>query len=83
MKKDPQNVDAIANMLVLQVISGHDDAEYIEYVASLLGSVRSCNANCDRSLKKADPKHRLLTDLEEKSALFDEAAKKYRAKVSS
>ncbi|GAB0138526.1 hypothetical protein EsDP_00006759 [Epichloe bromicola] len=65
LKKDPQNVDAIANMLVLQVISGHDDAEYIE------------------SLKKADPKHRLLTDLEEKSALFDEAAKKYRAKVSS
>lgn len=39
--------------------------------------------NYHRSLKKADPKHELLTDLEEKSALFDQAAKKYSAKVSS
>ncbi|KAK2597470.1 hypothetical protein QQS21_005940 [Conoideocrella luteorostrata] len=65
LTKEPQYVDAIANMLVLKVISGNDDAEYIE------------------SLKKVDPKHRLLVDLEEKSALFDQAARKYSAKVSS
>ncbi|KAG6041708.1 hypothetical protein E4U41_002791 [Claviceps citrina] len=65
LKKDPQDVHAIANMLVLQVVSGNDDSQYIEL------------------LKKADPKHQLLVDMEEKSALFDQAAKKYTAKVSS
>jgi hypothetical protein len=30
-------------------------------------------------LKKAHPKHQLLADLEEKSALFDKAAAKYSA----
>ncbi|KAG5937916.1 hypothetical protein E4U53_008116 [Claviceps sorghi] len=65
LSKDPQGVDAIANMLVLQVVSGSDDSKYVEL------------------LKKADPKHQLLVDLEEKSALFDQAATKYSAKVSS
>ncbi|KAG5978313.1 hypothetical protein E4U55_006253 [Claviceps digitariae] len=64
LNKDSQNVDAIANMLVLQVVSGRDDSQYIEL------------------LKQADPKHQLLVDLEEKSALFDQAATKYTAKVS-
>lgn len=31
---------------------------------------------------KADPKHRFLVDLEEKSALFDAAASKYSVKAS-
>ena len=35
------------------------------------------------SLKKAAPDHQLLTDLEEKSALFDKAAAKFSAKVST
>ncbi|KAG6057859.1 hypothetical protein E4U17_000829 [Claviceps sp. LM77 group G4] len=65
LNKDGQNVDAIANMLVLQVVSGRDDSQYIEL------------------LKKADPKHQLLVDMEEKSALFDQAAMRYTAKVSS
>ncbi|KAG5923656.1 hypothetical protein E4U42_004902 [Claviceps africana] len=64
LNKDPQNVDAIANMLVLQVVSGSDDSKYIEL------------------LQKADSEHQLLVDLEEKSALFDQAASKYTAKVS-
>ncbi|KAG6009063.1 hypothetical protein E4U21_003395 [Claviceps maximensis] len=65
LQKDPQNVDAVANMLVLQVVSGRDDSEYVEL------------------LQKADPKHQLLVDMDEKSALFDQAATKYTAKVSS
>ncbi|KAG5974252.1 hypothetical protein E4U58_003398 [Claviceps cyperi] len=65
LNKDGQNVDAIANMLVLQVVSGRDDSQYVEL------------------LKKADPKHQLLVDMEEKSALFDQAAMRYTAKVSS
>lgn len=36
-----------------------------------------------RTLKKADPKHTFLVDLEEKSALFDKAATKYSPKVSA
>ncbi|TWU79145.1 hypothetical protein ED733_008834 [Metarhizium rileyi] len=65
LKKDPEYIEAIANMLVLNVISGVDASEYTA------------------SLKKADPGHTLLVDLEEKSTLFDQAATKYRAKVSS
>jgi coatomer subunit epsilon len=34
-------------------------------------------------LKKVDPKHQLLVDLEEKSELFDQAATKYKAKVAA
>ncbi|KAG6085317.1 hypothetical protein E4U15_001284 [Claviceps sp. LM218 group G6] len=65
LSKDGQNADAIANMLVLQVVSGRDDSQYVEL------------------LKKVDPKHQLLVDMEEKSALFDQAAMRYTAKVSS
>jgi coatomer protein complex subunit epsilon len=36
-----------------------------------------------RSLKKVDPNHQFLVDLQEKSALFDTAATKYSAKVAS
>jgi coatomer protein complex subunit epsilon len=38
---------------------------------------------CSRKLQKAEPKHPLLVDLEEKSELFDKAATKYKAKVSA
>ncbi|PHH88132.1 hypothetical protein CDD83_7936 [Cordyceps sp. RAO-2017] len=65
LKKDPEYVEAIANMLVLKAISGSDATESME------------------SLKKLGPDHRLLVDLEEKSALFDKAASKYSAKVPS
>jgi coatomer protein complex subunit epsilon len=65
LQKDPENADAIANLLVLNVISGRGAAEQLE------------------NLKKADPKHQLLVDLAEKSALFDKAATKYSPKVSA
>lgn len=35
------------------------------------------------SLRKADPAHPLLVDLDEKSSLFDRAAAKYTAKVGA
>jgi coatomer protein complex subunit epsilon len=35
------------------------------------------------SLQKADAQHPLLTDLAEKSDLFDKAATKYKAKVAA
>ncbi|KAH6899876.1 coatomer epsilon subunit-domain-containing protein [Thelonectria olida] len=65
LQKDPENADAIANLLVLNVISGRGAAAQAE------------------NLKKADPKHQLLVDLAEKSALFDKAATKYSPKVSA
>jgi len=34
-------------------------------------------------LEKANPKHPFLTDLAEKSELFDKAATKYKAKVGA
>ncbi|SPN99544.1 related to coatomer epsilon subunit [Cephalotrichum gorgonifer] len=65
VKAEPQNADAIANLLVLSVISGKDAAAATE------------------NLKAVDPSHAFLTDLEEKSALFDKAAQKFSAKVSA
>lgn len=107
MKKDPAYAEAIANALVLQVISGKDPKELIEcvpglspephqrvslrcpffilyiysYPLILLANV--CCVFCCRSLKKTAPQHAFLTDLEEKSQLFDTAASKFSAKVSA
>ncbi|KFA79386.1 hypothetical protein S40288_06076 [Stachybotrys chartarum IBT 40288] len=65
LQKEPQYAEAIANLLVLTVVSGSDGSELFE------------------SLKKVDPQHQLVVDLEEKSSLFDTAAAKYSAKVSA
>ncbi|KFH44753.1 Coatomer subunit epsilon-like protein [Hapsidospora chrysogenum ATCC 11550] len=65
LKKEPEYAEAIANLLVLTVISGKDPKGLTE------------------SLKKVDPNHRFLVDLEEKSELFDKAATKYKAKVAA
>ncbi|KAL1891501.1 hypothetical protein Sste5346_007592 [Sporothrix stenoceras] len=65
IKADPESADAIANLLVLSVLTGKDTTE----AAAQLQSV--------------DAQHALLTDLEDKSSLFDKAASKYQAKVAS
>ncbi|KAF3760939.1 hypothetical protein M406DRAFT_324564 [Cryphonectria parasitica EP155] len=65
LKKEPDNAEAIANSLVLQVLVGKSPNDSIE------------------SLKKVAPQHAFLTDLEEKSQLFDTAASKFSAKVSA
>ena len=60
------SVESIANSLVLASITGKKDA-----VPDLM-----------ESLKERDSQHALIKDLEEKSSLFDNAAKKYSAKVA-
>ncbi|RSL69118.1 hypothetical protein CEP51_012387 [Fusarium floridanum] len=65
LEKDASSADAIANLLVLNVISGNNAEELTD------------------KLKAADPNHQFLSDLEEKSALFDKAATKYSPKVSA
>ncbi|KAF2972942.1 hypothetical protein GQX73_g608 [Xylaria multiplex] len=65
LQKQPDYADAIANLLVLTVITGKDPAELTS------------------SLKKTAPQHPLLTDLEEKSDLFDKAASKFSAKAAA
>ncbi|KAI0107254.1 coatomer epsilon subunit-domain-containing protein [Nemania sp. FL0031] len=65
LQKQPDYADAIANLLVLTVITGKDATELTS------------------SLKKVAPQHTLLTDLEEKSDLFDKAAAKFSAKVAA
>ncbi|KAL5606087.1 hypothetical protein BROUX41_006143 [Berkeleyomyces rouxiae] len=62
------------------------EPEYPEAIANLL--VLNAVAGKDvtelaTKLKQAQPKHPFLTDLEEKSALFDQAATKYSPKVSA
>jgi len=65
LQKYPNDVQSIANAIVLKVLSGKDATEPTS------------------TLKKIQADHPLLTDLAEKSALFDSAAAKYAAKVSS
>ncbi|RWA07982.1 hypothetical protein EKO27_g7128 [Xylaria grammica] len=65
LQKQPDYADAIANLLVLTVITGKDTTEITS------------------SLKNAAPNHPFLTDLEEKSDLFDKAASKFSAKVAA
>ncbi|OIW28847.1 hypothetical protein CONLIGDRAFT_394116 [Coniochaeta ligniaria NRRL 30616] len=65
MKKEPNSAEAIANLLVLSVITGKDATDVTN------------------TLKSVDAQHPLLSDLAEKSALFDKAATKYKAKVAA
>lgn len=64
IQKDPQDVEAIANSIVLNVILGKETEEPA------------------LSLRNISPEHPLLSDRKEKSALFDQAAVKYSAKVA-
>lgn len=93
MKKDPSYAEAIANSLVLQVIIGKDPQELIEYVHPSikylffpfldLWRLTMTFHFPRRTLKKTAPQHAFLTDLQEKSDLFDAAAAKFSAKVSA
>ncbi|KAL8822160.1 MAG: hypothetical protein Q9191_007095 [Dirinaria sp. TL-2023a] len=65
IEKDPKHTEAIANSIVLNVLSGKDTSALL------------------RSLKSTAPRHVLLTDIEEKSDQFDQAATKYSPKVAS
>lgn len=68
MEMEGTNVEAIANSVVLGAIVGKKPEAQTELMSRLQG---------------ADSKHLLLTDLEEKTQLFDTAAQKYSAKVGS
>ncbi|KAI1806037.1 coatomer epsilon subunit-domain-containing protein [Daldinia bambusicola] len=68
VQKQPEYAEAIANLLVLSVITGKDAASVTELT---------------NSLKKVAPEHPFLVDLQDKSELFDKAAAKYSAKVSA
>ncbi|KAI0853100.1 coatomer epsilon subunit-domain-containing protein [Daldinia vernicosa] len=68
VQKQPEYAEAIANLLVLSIITGKDAAAVSELT---------------NTLKKAAPEHTFLVDLEEKSELFDKAAAKFSAKVSA
>lgn len=65
VQKDTNDIEAIANSIVLNVISGKDAGEQISRLEGLA------------------PEHPLLVDVQEKSSLFDQAARKYSAKVGS
>jgi coatomer subunit epsilon len=62
------SVESIANSLVL---------------ASIMGKRGDATDQLINTLKQRDPKHALVTDLDEKSELFDVAATKYSPKVAS
>ncbi|KAK0613460.1 coatomer epsilon subunit-domain-containing protein [Immersiella caudata] len=62
------------------------EPEYAEAIANLLvlSVIAGKDANeLTSSLAKVEPQHPFLTDLAEKSELFDKAATKYKAKVSA
>ncbi|KAL8910480.1 MAG: hypothetical protein Q9171_004231 [Xanthocarpia ochracea] len=67
LQNEPKDIEAIANAVVLATIMGKT-TEQQQYLDEL---------------KKGQSDHPLLIDLEEKSSLFDQAAGKYSARVSS
>ncbi|KAI4287718.1 MAG: hypothetical protein L6R35_003021 [Caloplaca aegaea] len=66
LENEPKDVEAVANAIVLATIMGKS-AEQQSYL---------------EELKRSQANHPLLTDLKEKSDLFDQAAGKYAAKVA-
>lgn len=80
IQKNQEDVDAIVNSIVLNVISGKgkEDLESLVLMEFFLSAV----SNLNRSLKMVSPEHLLLQDLQEKSVLFDQASAKYSAKVA-
>lgn len=62
------SIEAVANSLVLASITAKNEEAVQEIITTLKGR---------------DPEHLLIKDLNEKGDLFDTAAKKYSAKVSS
>jgi coatomer protein complex subunit epsilon len=83
LAKEPQYADAIANLLVLSVITGKNVTEQTKYVPSPLLPLLPLSNNIPRSLEKADAQHPFLVDLAEKNELFDKAATKYKARVAA
>jgi coatomer protein complex subunit epsilon len=83
MKKEPNFAEAIANLLVLSVITGKDATEVAKYVGLDCSSLHWALLTVHSTLKSVDAQHPLLTDLAEKSDLFDKAATKYKAKVAA
>ncbi|KAI1344715.1 coatomer epsilon subunit-domain-containing protein [Xylariaceae sp. FL0016] len=81
-QKHPDFAEAIANLLVLTIITGKEPAEFITYV--VLPFRDMCYSDIyPRKLRETAPQHPFLTDYEEKSELFDKAAAKFSAKVSA
>ena len=66
LQNEPKDIEAVANAIVLATIMGKN-VEQQRYLDEL---------------QKSQPKHALLTDLDEKSKSFDQAAGKYAAKVA-
>ncbi|KAL4795424.1 coatomer epsilon subunit-domain-containing protein [Aspergillus venezuelensis] len=60
-----------------------DDASLIANSIVLNVLAGKPSEDLEKRLQKTDPSHALLTDIQEKSELFDAAAAKYSAKVSS
>lgn len=76
-------MQAIANTLVLATVTGKDYEELSASVPDFEHHKLRVANTLFSSLKKADSKHQLLTDLAEKSEAFDKAASKYKAKVAA
>lgn len=80
IQKNQEDVDAIVNLIVLNIIlgKGKEDLESLVLMEFFLSAM----SNLNRSLKMVSPEHPLLLDLQEKSLLFDQASAKYSAKVA-
>ncbi|KAI9871623.1 MAG: hypothetical protein M1830_002682 [Pleopsidium flavum] len=87
MQNDSRDAEAIANTIVLSVLSGKDITDLVSYVSSLLylsgRPALLMSFAPDSLLQSTAPQHAFLSDLQEKSALFDQAATKYSAKLVS
>lgn len=84
LEKYPNETELISNSVVLNALAGKPTADLEQYVLSFLYLVVLLKANSFyRRLQQAQPSHSLLSDIQEKSELFDTAASKYAPRVSS
>lgn len=89
LEKYPDDVQVIANSIVLNVLSGKSAEELESYVSSVIfglginGCLEVLTCLFDRRLQAAQPSHPILSDVAEKSEFFDSAAAKYSPRVAS
>lgn len=82
LEKYPDETELISNSVVLNALAGKPTADLEQYV-SLFPLLCFWLMFYSRRLQQAQPSHSLLSDIHEKSELFDTAAAKYAPRVSS
>lgn len=76
LDKDPQNPDVLANAVVCATLSGKDYSVYLKYIALSYLKAHACSTLTGQE-------HQLISDLKEKSVLFDQLSANYAVSAAA